>query len=110
MEDDIKVYAKINSNNVIVDINSSIFLADTTGYVMIDEGQGDKYSHAQGNYLTNGLLDNEGKYNYKLENGKAVLLTADEKTKLFPTSTTTQPNELDRIKSLEIAVKALMGV
>lgn len=87
----IKVYIQIESNNVITSINSSVFITDATGWTQIDEGIGDKYSHAQGNYLDKGLMDSNGKYNYKLVDGKPVELTDAEKASLFPTEITTQP-------------------
>lgn len=79
--DDIKytVYAKTNENGVITAINSSAFLTDTTGWTEIDEGEGDKYHHAQNNYLSAGLTDENGIYNYKLVDGTPVLRTAEEK-------------------------------
>lgn len=86
-ENTIKVYVKINSNNVVININSSIFIQDLTDYIQIDEGQGYKYAHAQGNYLYKGLIDSNGKYNYKLLNGILVELTDTEKESLFPTPT-----------------------
>lgn len=82
MEENIKVYVQVDSNNVITQINSNIFIQDLTGWVNIDEGQGDKYSHAQGNYLDKSLIDMEGKYNYKLVNGEVVELTDEEKVNL----------------------------
>jgi len=85
-ENTIKVYVQIDSNNVIKEINSSIFIEELTGWIQTDEGQGDKYSHAQGNYLEKGLMDSESKYNYKLVDGKVVELTDVEKISLFPTS------------------------
>ena len=51
---------------------------------MIDEGVGDKYAHAQGNYLEHGLMDDSGRYNYKLLDGNVVELTEAEKEELFP--------------------------
>lgn len=79
-----KVYAKLDINNVIVGINSDIFLADITGYTLIDEGEGDKYAHAQNNYLEHGLTDVKGVYNYIYENGVLRELTEDEKSIYFP--------------------------
>ena len=32
---------------------------------MIDEGSGDKYAHAQSNYLEKRIYDDQGRYNYK---------------------------------------------
>ena len=79
--DDIKytVYAKTDDRNVITAINSSAFLTDTTDWTEIDEGSGDKYHHAQNNYLSAGLTDENGIFNYKLVDGKPVLRTAEEK-------------------------------
>lgn len=86
-----KVYVKteeINNQNIITeiitDINSDIFQTDLTGWIQIDEGDGDKYAHAQGNYLDDGLLDSQGRYNYKLVDSKPVELTEQEKETLFP--------------------------
>ncbi|UYZ36805.1 hypothetical protein OD350_03795 [Clostridium beijerinckii] len=87
------VYVKLYSDNVITDINSDIFIADITGWTQIDEGNGDKYSHAQGNYLEKGLVDSNGKYNYKLIDNKLVELTDEEKEELFPTPVTQPTTE-----------------
>lgn len=80
--DDIEyaVYAKTDDRNVITAINSSAFLPDTTGWTEIDEGSGDKYHHAQNNYLPAGLMDENGVFNYKLTDGKPELRTTEEKT------------------------------
>lgn len=103
--DKIKVYVKLNENNVITQINSSIFLKDTTDYIEIDEGQGDKFSHAQSQYLPKGLVDEQGRYNYKLIDNVPTLLTDEEKEVLFP-KPTPQPIEQEIINAqlmLEIA-------
>ena len=80
--DDIKytVYAKTNENGIITAINSNAFISDATEWTEIDEGEGDKYHHAQNNYLSAGLTDENGIFNYKLTDGKPVLRTAEEKT------------------------------
>ena len=75
----IKVYVKINENNEITEIASSIFLEDTEGWIEIDEGQGDKYAHAQSQYLKKGITDNQGRYNYKLVDSEVVEVSEDEK-------------------------------
>lgn len=97
--DKIKVYVKLDENNVITQINSSIFLKDTSDYVEIDEWQEglprDKFAHAQGNYLPKGLTDQNGKYNYKFDNG-LVELTDEEKEVLFP-APKPQPTELEKL-------------
>lgn len=73
------VYAKTDENGIITAINSSAFLSDTTGWTEIDEGTGDRYHHAQNNYLSAGLTDENGIFNYKLTDGKPLLRTAEEK-------------------------------
>ena len=73
------VYVKTNGDGVIIEVNSSAFIFDTTGWVYIDEGIGDKYHHAQNNYLPAGLTDENGIFNYKLADGKPELRTAEEK-------------------------------
>jgi hypothetical protein len=87
----IKVYVKtkeINNQNIITeiitDINSDIFISGLTGWVQIDEGDGDKYAHAQNAYLDDGLIDIQGRYNYKLVDTRPVELTEEEKETLFP--------------------------
>lgn len=70
MEENVKVYIKINESNEIIDIGSSDFIRDYTGWIYIDEGVGDKYRHAQGNYLENPIINEDGQYVYKYENGK----------------------------------------
>lgn len=94
----VKVYAKINENNIITAINSSIFLNSIEGYTQIDEGSGDKYAHAQGNYLEKSLVDESGRYNYKFEDGKILELTEEEKNTLFPKPEPT-PSKQEEINS-----------
>lgn len=76
--DTYKVYIKTNDNNLVTAINSSAFLSDTTGWIEIDEGAGDKYHHAQGNYLPLGLMTDDGIYQYKYEGGELQERTAEE--------------------------------
>lgn len=69
IEQPIKVYVKVNENKEIIDVGSSIFIEDTTGWIEIDEGFGDKFAHAQSQYFEKPLLSEEEKYNYKYKNG-----------------------------------------
>lgn len=81
--DKMKVYIKTDNNNTVTAINSSIFLQDITDWIEVDEGNGDKYSHAQGQYLEKGLMDKKGRFNYKYDT-ELVELTEEEKEVLFP--------------------------
>ena len=78
-----QVFVRLDKHQTIIEINSSIFIKDTTDWTIIDEGSGDTFCHAQGNYLTKGLTDLNGKYNYKY-NGDVVELTDEEKQSLYP--------------------------
>lgn len=72
------VYVRANEPGYITAINSSAFLNDLTGWTKIDQGIGDKYHHAQGNYLPGPLMTEGGAYRYKLVNGKPVECTPEE--------------------------------
>lgn len=73
-----KVLVRVDDAGRVVAINSDAFVTDTGGWVEIDSGWGDKYHHAQGNYLPLPLMDERGVYRYKLVDGKVVERTAEE--------------------------------
>ena len=73
-----KVYVKTNGNGCVVDVNSSGFLSDAEGWMQIDDGSGDRFYLAQGNYFSDELMDERGVYRYKLEDGKTVKRTQEE--------------------------------
>ena len=68
----IGVYIKVNNSGNITNIGSDIFIFDTSKWIKIDEGYGDKYAHAQSNYLSKPIIDISGKYNYIYKNGKII--------------------------------------
>lgn len=105
MEVDVyKVYAKICEFGYITSVNSSAFLSDTTGWTEIDQGQGDKYHHAQGNYLPGPLMTMGGAYRYKLVNGKPVECTSEEIQEQEEANKPLQTPSLDdRVTGLEEA-------
>lgn len=72
------VLVRTDEQNRIIAINSSAFVDDASGWVQIDEGAGDRYHHAQGNYLPLPLMDDRGVYRYKLADGHAVERTQAE--------------------------------
>lgn len=73
-----KVYVTIDAQECVTAITSDAFLTDTTGWTQIDEGDGDKFMHAQGNYFPLSIVTIEGVYRYKLVDGKAVERTTEE--------------------------------
>lgn len=72
------VYVKPDESRYITAVNSSAFLSDTAGWVEIDEGDGDRYHHAQGNYFPEPIYTEGGAYRYKLVDGKLVECTPEE--------------------------------
>lgn len=72
------VYIKINDSRYVVAVNSSGFLADLTDWIKIDEGKGDQYHHAQGNYLPKPIITESGAYRYKWNNGRIEECTEEE--------------------------------
>ena len=72
------VYVKPTDAGYITAVNSSAFLTDTTGWVELDRGAGDRYHHAQNNYFDQPIRTNSGVYRYKLVDGKPVECTAEE--------------------------------
>lgn len=72
------VYVKTNSDGYIITVNSSAFLQDTTDWVEIDSGFGDKYHHAQGYYFPEPITDDGEIYRYKLAEGVPTECTAEE--------------------------------
>ena len=76
--DEYLVYIRVDDAGRVVDINSSAFLDGTDEWMPIDSGHGDRFHHAQGNYLPGPLMDERGVYRYKLEDGAVVERTQEE--------------------------------
>lgn len=108
MDETYLVYVKTNSSGYITAVNSSAFLTDTTGWVEVDRGYGDKYHHAQGNYFPLPIITDYGAYRYKLVDGKPVECTAEEiaqqEEALKPVD---EPTQDDRIEA-QVMYTALM--
>lgn len=75
-EKNYKVYIKIDDDNNIIAINSDAFIEseDIKNWIYIDEGYGDKYHHAQGNYLDKSVYDTLSNPQYKFIDGKPELI------------------------------------
>lgn len=76
-QEKIFVYAKTDAFNRIISVNSSEFVSPDWGE-QIDEGYGDPYLHAQGNYFPKPIYTQDGFPRYKLENGVPVERTQEE--------------------------------
>lgn len=62
-----KVYAKINSEGYVINVQSDVALENTDGWTLIDEGVGDKFVYAHTEYFDRPLVDEFGRYQIKLE-------------------------------------------
>lgn len=105
MNDEYKVYVSL-SNGYITSINSEIFLSQEEIQAMteIDKGQGDKYAHAQSQYLEKGLVDEHGRYNYRFLEGKVVeVAEADKPTIEEPKAVPTEQEKINAQLMLQIA-------
>jgi hypothetical protein len=100
-----EVYIKTNKNGYIIAVNSSEFLSDTAGWVKIDEGYGDKYHHAQGNYFPQPIITDGGAYRYKLVDGAVVECSAEE---IAEQEAALQPGEPE--PTADEILNALLGV
>ena len=102
------VYIKTDDWRNVTGVNSGIFLKDTDGWIKIDEGEGDRYAHAQGNYFAKPIADAYGIYTYKYENGAVREKTEKEKEKERENLPKPQLGEGERLAALESAVMELL--
>lgn len=112
MENEYKVYVSVQ-DGYITSINSEIFLSQEEIQTMaeIDKGQGDKYAHAQSQYLDKELVDEHGRYNYKYVEGKVIeVAEADKPTIEEPKAVPTEQEKINAQLMLQIAqIKAQMN-
>ena len=111
--DEYTVYIKTDEQGRIIAVNSSAFLDDTTDWIEIDSGVGDKYHHAQGNYLDKPICTDDGIYRYKLVDGAVVERTVEEIAADLAAQPAPEPTQEERIAALEdelSASKILLGV
>lgn len=70
MDNIITVYCKVDNQNRITAVDSSIFIRDPTGWLELDQSDSgsrdsrDAYALAQGNYFSGGLTDDTGAHRY----------------------------------------------
>lgn len=93
--DPYKVYVQVDAACRVVAINSNAFLSDVEDWRKIDEGYGDKFHHAQNNYLPEPITDERGIYRYKLEDGEVVERTVEEMDADYVPPEPSTPNDLE---------------
>ena len=98
------VYVKLDENGRIIDINSSLFLKDPSGWVEVAQGVGDRFQHAQGNYLPKPIF-NMGIPAYKMEMGEIKERSAEE---ILADIKPPEKTEIEkRIETIEKTVKVI---
>ena len=102
-----KVLVRVDDAGRVVEINSDAFVEDADGWTEIDSGWGDKFHHAQGNYLESPLIDERGLFLYKLENGQVVKRSAAEVEADYKPQPTA-PTQEERLTALEDAFNLLL--
>ena len=94
-----KIYARLNENNVVIKLFSSVFEKQIEGDKLVEEGNEEYHAHVHLKYQ---LVDMNGDYNYKFEDGKMIELTDEEKAKLFPkVEPVVEPTLEEKVQSLE---------
>ena len=101
-----KVYVLLNSEGYITRIDGGYTIGNITdpeNWVLIDEGNGDKYNLCQGNYFPQPIITDGGAYRYKLVNGQPVECSAEEiaaqEEALKPVPTPSLENRVEVLES-----------
>ena len=104
-----KVYIKTDHENRVTAVNSEIFISDTTGWTEIDRGDGDRYVHAQGNYLPKQLMDENGVYRYKYADGIVSERTAEEMAGDIPAPVPAPPTNAELAAAIAELAEVICG-
>lgn len=75
-----KIYARLDSNNIVINLFSSVFEKTLETDILIEEGNEEYHAHIHLKYR---LVDEKGRFNYKFDK-ELIELTEEEKDKLFP--------------------------
>lgn len=92
------VYIKLNGNRIVEIAGGFTEPVQHAGWLKIDEGEGNRYYHAQSKYLSKPLTDETGCHNYIYENGIREA-TMEEKAEEYATFEQPVPIE-DIIRNL----------
>ena len=104
-----RVFIKIDDKNRVIAINSEIFISDLTGWTQIDDGVGDRYAHAQGNYFPKSLTDRNGVYRYKYADGAVVERTAEEMAEDMPEPVPAPPTNAELAAAIAELAEVICG-
>lgn len=94
-----KVLVQTDNVGRVTAINSDAFVSGD-GWTAIDEGEGDRYRHAQNNYLLKLLTDERGVYRYKLVDGLVAQRTQAEMDADFDARPAPEPTAEEKERTL----------
>ena len=95
-----KVYARVDENGYITAVEGGYTTPkDLTGWVLIDEGYGDRYNLCQSHYLPGPLTTDGGAYRYRLVEGQPVECTPEEIGEQEQAMEPALPSQLDRLEA-----------
>lgn len=94
-----KVLVQTDEAGRVTAINSDAFVSGG-GWTAIDEGEGDRYRHAQNNYLLKPLTDERGVYRYKLVDGLVAQRTQAEMDADFDALPAPEPTAEEKERTL----------
>ena len=94
-----KVLVQTDDAGRVTAINSDAFVSGD-GWTQIDEGEGDRYRHAQNNYLLKPLTDERGVYCYKLVDGLVAQRTQAEMDADFDALPAPEPTAEEKERTL----------
>lgn len=94
-----KVLVQTDEAGRVTAINSDAFVSGD-GWTAIDEGVGDRYRHAQNNYLLKPLTDERGVYRYKLVDGLVAQRTQAEMDADFDARPAPEPTAEEKERTL----------
>lgn len=94
-----KVLVQTDEAGRVTAINSDAFVSGD-GWTQIDEGEGDRYRHAQNNYLLKPLTDERGVYRYKLVDGLVAQRTQAEMDADFDARPAPEPTAEEKERTL----------
>ena len=106
-EEQYTVYVRTDGEGRILDIGSDAFWRSVDGWTAIDRGSGDRYRHAQGNYLPGPVTDVYGVCRYKIAGGEIIERTEDELRADRPATEETLTTE-QRLTTLEEALEMIL--
>lgn len=114
MKDKSKVYALLSAEGYITRIDGGYTesnITDPENWLLIDEGNGDRYNLCQSNYFPQPIRTMGGAYRYKLVDGQPVECTAEEiaaQEEAIKASIITVPTAEERIAELEAQNEMLL--